>query len=195
MKVGGHVTVHVQIEWPIEAPIWSLHGECLMPLAQGRIIRRRPVQFAIFRRLATIPIVCRNGYLNKTLIVRQNWIAASENTAGRPGRPSCRASQVIAPVQPDQQLGAPAQRAVVIGPVGCAVAGGCWLAHTFRLTAWIHDVNPPRSELCNSAAAMQHRQKAQCRTGASLRPTTKPNDLTLRISISFVSLLRFRNCQ
>jgi hypothetical protein len=29
------------------------------------------------------------------LIVRQNWIAASENTAGRPGLPSCGASQVI----------------------------------------------------------------------------------------------------
>ena len=29
------------------------------------------------------------------LMVRQNWIAASENTAGRPGLPSCGASQVI----------------------------------------------------------------------------------------------------
>jgi hypothetical protein len=31
--------------------------------------------------------------LNKTIIVRQNWIAASANTADRPGLPSCGASQ------------------------------------------------------------------------------------------------------
>ncbi|OIQ80534.1 hypothetical protein GALL_377110 [mine drainage metagenome] len=42
-----------------------------------------------------MPVVCRNGSLNRTLIVRQNWIAASENIDGRPGRPSCGASQVI----------------------------------------------------------------------------------------------------
>ena len=133
--------------------------------------------------------------LEQNLIVRQNWIAGSENTAGRPRRPSCRASQVISLFQPDQQRAALAQRAVVIGPVCCAVAGGCWLAHTVRLTAWIHDVNPPRSELRNSAAAMQHRQKAQCRTGAFLCPTTKPNDLTLRISPHFVPLSHLRNSQ
>lgn len=28
-------------------------------------------------------------------MVRQNWIAVSENNAGRPGLPSCGASQVI----------------------------------------------------------------------------------------------------
>jgi len=33
--------------------------------------------------------------LNSTLIDRQNWIAAFEKTGGRPGRPSCGASQVI----------------------------------------------------------------------------------------------------
>jgi len=46
-------------------------------------------------RLATIPAVWRNGSLNSTLIDRQNWIAASENTGGRPGRPSRGASHVI----------------------------------------------------------------------------------------------------
>ncbi len=42
-----------------------------------------------------MPVVCRNGSLNSTLIDRQNWIAVSENTGGRPGRPSCGANQVI----------------------------------------------------------------------------------------------------
>ena len=42
-----------------------------------------------------MPVVCRKGSLNSTLIVRQNWIAASENTAGRPGLPSRGASQVM----------------------------------------------------------------------------------------------------
>jgi len=46
-------------------------------------------------RGATIPVVCRNGNLNGTLMVRQSWIAASENTAGRPGLSSGVASQVI----------------------------------------------------------------------------------------------------
>jgi hypothetical protein len=47
------------------------------------------------RRLKTIPAVCLSGSLNNTLIDRQNWIAASEKTGGRPGRPSCGACQAI----------------------------------------------------------------------------------------------------
>jgi hypothetical protein len=42
-----------------------------------------------------MPVVCRKGSLNRTLIIRQNWIATSENTAGRPGLPSRGASQVM----------------------------------------------------------------------------------------------------
>ena len=52
-------------------------------------------------------------------------------------------------VQPDQQRTAPPQRRSVAGPVRRAVAGRGWLAHAPRLTAWIHDVNPPPTELCN----------------------------------------------
>jgi hypothetical protein len=50
---------------------------------------------AIRNRLATIPAVCRSGSLNRILIDRQNWMAASENTAGRPGRPPRGARHVI----------------------------------------------------------------------------------------------------
>jgi hypothetical protein len=50
---------------------------------------------ASLSRLATIPAVWRNGNLNRTLIDKQNCMAASENTAGRPGRPSRGARQVM----------------------------------------------------------------------------------------------------
>jgi hypothetical protein len=46
-------------------------------------------------KLATMPEVCRKGTLNNTLIARQNWIAASEKSGGRPGFPLCGASQNI----------------------------------------------------------------------------------------------------
>ena len=42
-----------------------------------------------------MPVVCCKGSLNSTLIVRQNWVAPSENNAGRPGLPSGGASQVM----------------------------------------------------------------------------------------------------
>ena len=55
-------------------------------LFTGRI--NAGARLAIHIVLATIPVVCRSGSLNRTLIVRQNWIAASENNAGRTGLPS-----------------------------------------------------------------------------------------------------------
>ena len=54
-------------------------------------------------------------------------------------------------VQPNQQRPALAQRRSVAGPVRRSVTGGEWFAHAPRLTAWIHNVNPRRSELCNNA--------------------------------------------
>ena len=39
--------------------------------------------------------VCLRGSVNRPLIVRQSWTAASENTEGRAGLPSRGASQVI----------------------------------------------------------------------------------------------------
>ncbi len=50
---------------------------------------------ANFSRLAIMPEVWRNGSLNRILTVRQNYMAASENTAGRPGRPSGGARQAM----------------------------------------------------------------------------------------------------
>jgi hypothetical protein len=51
--------------------------------------------FAICNRLAAIPVVCLSGCLNKTLIVRQNWIAGSRTSPERPELPSRGASQVM----------------------------------------------------------------------------------------------------
>ena len=50
---------------------------------------------AIFRRLATIPVVCRSGRPNSTFTIRRNWIAASENTGEQPGRPAVEARQIM----------------------------------------------------------------------------------------------------
>jgi hypothetical protein len=50
---------------------------------------------ANFSKLDTIPVVCLSGSLNRTLIVRQTWIAASEKTEGRPGLPSGGARHAI----------------------------------------------------------------------------------------------------
>ena len=46
-------------------------------------------------RLATIKVVCRSGQPKSTLIIRQNWVAASEKTRGRPGLTAFGASQSI----------------------------------------------------------------------------------------------------
>ena len=50
---------------------------------------------ANFSRLATIPIVCRSARPKRTLIDKQNWIAASEKVSGRPGRPRFGADHSI----------------------------------------------------------------------------------------------------
>ena len=72
----------------------------------------------------------------------QNRMAASENTAGRPRPPVTRRAPGHLLVDPDQQRPPPAQRRVVAGPVRRAVAGGRWLAHATRITAWIREENP-----------------------------------------------------
>lgn len=87
--------VNQQVQGAIGAPMRHLDGERLLPTAQGRVVGTAQSIPANFSRLATIPAVCRSGNLNRTLMVSPNSIAASENNAGRPGRPSCGASQVI----------------------------------------------------------------------------------------------------
>ena len=48
------------------------------------------------RRLATSPVVCRNGRANSAFNVRHAWMAASVNMAGRPRIPPGSASHTVA---------------------------------------------------------------------------------------------------
>jgi len=87
--------VNKQVQRAIGTPVRDLDLKCFLPPTQvvwSGTAQSRPANFS---GLATIPVVCRKGSLNKTLIVNQNWIAASENTAARPGLPPGDASQVI----------------------------------------------------------------------------------------------------
>ena len=85
--------------------IWTTNVFC----RRHKVVSSGAARFrsANFSRLATIPVVWHNGSLNRTLIVRQNRIAASGNTAGRPGLPSRGASRVISlskPINNDPRL-------------------------------------------------------------------------------------------
>ena len=87
--------VNEQVQRGIGAPIGDLDGQCLLLPAQRRVIRHSPVQFGQPPQAGHHTVVCLSGSLTRTLMVRQNWIAGSENTAGRPGPPSGGASQVV----------------------------------------------------------------------------------------------------
>lgn len=73
--------------------IWTAKDFCL----RHRVLKSEMGQSspASQSRLPTMPAVRRKGSLKSTLIERQNWMTASEKTGGRPGRPSCGASQAI----------------------------------------------------------------------------------------------------
>lgn len=64
-------------------------------------------------------------------------------------------------VQPDQQSPALAKRSGVAGAVRHTIAGGRWLTHVDRLTAWIHNVNPRDPELCINAVVGQKDDEQQ----------------------------------
>ena len=74
--------------------IWIVTVFCLRQSVEksGTGQSARP---AIFSRLPTIPIVCRSARPKSTLMLRQNWIAASEYVSDRPGRPLGPASHSI----------------------------------------------------------------------------------------------------
>jgi hypothetical protein len=64
---------------------------------------------------------------------------------------------------------------VVDGPVRHALAGGPGLAHDARLTTWIRDVNPARSEFCNNAGSqLRIRPKRPERPNAAAKPRQRP---------------------
>jgi hypothetical protein len=102
---------------PPERRQGDVDGDGPLPPAERRAVRHRPVtgqsqashrpakarlpvqtgqsRPASFRRLATMPTVCRRGRPKRTLMPRQNRMAASEKVRGRPGRPFAGASHSI----------------------------------------------------------------------------------------------------
>lgn len=86
------------------------------PSVAGSPPSRSPVGSDRWRLTGSL---CRSGNLNNTLIDKQNWIAASEKTGGRPGQPSCGACQAISissQISNDPRLRR-AALAIVLGPM------------------------------------------------------------------------------
>lgn len=99
--VGGHCADPLTLGDLVEqfrqdrAVTIAAGGKHHRPDVRGCRVRGQMHLAPLTTALATIPVVCLSGNLNGTLMVRQNRIAQSENTAERPGLPSCGASQVI----------------------------------------------------------------------------------------------------
>lgn len=90
-----HACVVIQpIERATGAPIRGLDSARFLSAAQGGAIRSVPVQADQLQQAGHPTGRLLRGGLNRTLIVRQNRIAASGKTAGRPGAPSGSAGQI-----------------------------------------------------------------------------------------------------
>lgn len=87
--------VDQQVQRTVRTAIRDLDGQGLLPAAQRGKVRPGPVQASQAQQAGHHSSGLRNGNLNRTLTVKQNCMAASENTAGRPGRPSRGARQVM----------------------------------------------------------------------------------------------------
>jgi hypothetical protein len=87
--------VSKQVQKAIGATIGALDGERLLPPAQGRVVRHAPVQVRQLQQAGIHPGRLSQRSLEHDLTGRQNWIAASRNTAGRSGLSSCGTSQVM----------------------------------------------------------------------------------------------------
>jgi hypothetical protein len=143
--------VHEQVKRPIDAPIWDLDGQRLLPSAKRRVIRHLPIQTRHLEQAGHHPGCLPEWQLEQHLDrqaeldrrVRKDWWP--------PWSPLMRREPGHTLIQLDQQRSALSERGIVARPVGRAVAGGVRLAHAIRLTNWIRDVNPLPSEFCNNA--------------------------------------------
>ena len=127
---------HEQVQRSVGAAIRDLDGRVLLPAAQRGEIRHGPVQPRQFQQARHHP-----GGLAKRQL-EQDLDPLSGHCCTMP----CRALDQQSPPLP--------QRRIVAGPVRRAVAGGRWLAHAARLTAWINEMNHQTSEFCNNAPSM-----------------------------------------
>ena len=143
--------VDQEVERPIGAPVRDLDGKGLLPPAQSRTVRHGPVQVRQLQQAGNDLCRLPARRLEQNLD-RQTELDCCVQERSRPtGTAIMRREPGHVLVQPDQQRTAPAKRGSVTGPVCRAVAGGGWLAHATRLTAWIHVVNPRQAVLCNNA--------------------------------------------
>jgi len=134
--------VDQQIQRAIRAAIRDLDGQGLLPAAQRGKVRHGPVQAGQSQQAGPHP----GGLAQRQLEQDLDRQAELDGRIGKDRRPSGPTVTRRAPshvlVEPDQQRPPLAQRCVVAGPVRRAIAGGWWLAHAARLTAWIREVNP-----------------------------------------------------
>ena len=87
--------VDEQVQGAVRAAIRDLNSQGLLPTAQGRIVRHGPVQLRYPQQAGHHPCGLPQWQLEEDLDRQASWIAASANTAGRPGLPSCGASQAM----------------------------------------------------------------------------------------------------
>jgi hypothetical protein len=87
--------VHQQVQGALGPPIQDLDDERLLLAAQSCVVGHGPVQVCHLQQAGEHSGRLPQRQFEQTLIVRQNWIAASENTEGRPGLPSGGASHVL----------------------------------------------------------------------------------------------------
>ena len=144
-------TVHQQVQGAIGAPIRDLDSQSFLPPTQGRIVGHGPVQVCQLQQAGHHPGRLPERQLEQHLDRQTELDRGIREDRRATGAAIMRREPGHVLVQPDQQRTAPAKRGSVTGPVCRAVAGGGWLAHATRLTAWIHVVNPRQSVLCNNA--------------------------------------------
>lgn len=54
----------------------KIHDQRFLKAAHGTVIGRRPIQLRQLQQAFTMPMLWRRGKLNRTLVLRQNWMAA-----------------------------------------------------------------------------------------------------------------------
>jgi len=143
--------VHQQVQRTIGTAIGDMDNKGLLPTAQGGVVGHGPVKVRHPQQAGHHSSRLPQRQFEQDLDGQTELDRGIREHRRATGAAVMRREPGHLLVQPDQQRAPLAQRRRVAGPVRRAIAGGCWLAHAVCLTAWIHDVNPPRSELCNSA--------------------------------------------
>jgi len=180
--------VDQQVQRAICAAIGDLHREGLLPAAEGGDVRHRPVQPRQPKQAGHHPGGLAQWKLEQDLDrqAEPDGRIGKHRRTSRP--PVTRRAPGHVPVDPDQQRSPVAQRRVVAGPLRRAVAGGRWLAHAARLTAWIRDMNTLQGSPCNDAPDREENGASAGFSGAAAILTGKRlSNYKNRLSLQGVS--------